>query len=166
VNSLDRAAKLDRVLRPKLLPLTALVLVLTACGRTATPTPEQEVRDVIAQGEHAAEQRDFSALMKLVSPQYSDDAGRDAETLEQYVRGYLMIHPSIRLLTRIDSIDFPYKNMARVNVTVGSLARESSDSNESGKSSAFDLAADLQQLEIELVREGEQWRVRRASRVE
>jgi hypothetical protein len=115
---------------------------------------------VIAQGEHAAEQRDFSALMKLVSPQYSDDAGRDAETLEQYVRGYLMIHPSIRLLTRIDSIDFPYKDMARVNVTVGSLARESSESN------SFDLAADLQQLEIELVREGEQWRVRRASRVE
>ena len=118
---------------------------------------------MIAQGEHAAEQRDFSALMKLVSPQYSDDAGRDAETLEQYVRGYLMIHPSIRLLTRIDSIDFPYKDMARVNVTVGSLARESSESNESN---SFDLAADLQQLEIELVREGEQWRVRRASRVE
>jgi hypothetical protein len=148
------------VLRPKLFPLTALAIVLTACGRTATPTPEQEVRDVIAQGEHAAEQRDFSALMKLVSPQYSDDAGRDAETLEQYVRGYLMIHPSIRLLTRIDSIDFPYKDMARVNVTVGSLARESNESN------SFDLAADLQQLEIELVREGEQWRVRRASRVE
>jgi len=158
MNSGGRAAKLDRVPRTTRYSLAVLALCLAACGPKTTP--EQEVRDVIAQGEHAAEQRDFGSLMKLVSAKYSDDAGRDADTLEQYVRAYLMIHPSIHLLTRVDSIDFPYKDMARVHVTVGSLATEA------GESSSFDHAADVQELEIELVREDEQWRVRRASRAE
>jgi len=136
--------------------LLACVLSLAACSKT--PTPEQRVRDVVAAGEHAAEQRDSSALMRLVSAQYSDDEDRDVETLETDVRGYLLIHPSIHLLTRIESIDFPYRDMARVRVTVGSLA------SEDGDSTSFDLAADVQELDLELVREGEHWRVRRASR--
>ena len=113
---------------------------------------------MIAQGEHAAEQRDAGALMRLVSAQYSDDDGRDAETLEKYVRGYLLLHPSVHLLTRIESIDFPYRDMARVHVTVGSLATEA------GESASFDLAADVQELDIEVVNEDGHWRVRRAAR--
>jgi hypothetical protein len=143
------------VARPKhLLLLMSCALWLAACG--GTPTPEQQVREVIAKGKRAAEERDFGALMRLVSRQYSDDEGRDVETLEKYVRGYLLIHPSIHLLTRIDSIDFPYSDMARVHVTVGSLA--------TGAGESLDLAADVQGLDIELVREDGSWRVRRASR--
>jgi len=98
--------------------------------------------------------------MDLVSVDYADPDGRDATELAQYVRGYLLIHPTIHLLTRINSIDFPYRDLARVQVTVGSLARES------GGETSFDLAADVHEFEIELVREDDHWRVRRASRAD
>ena len=133
------------------------VLQLCACSQPASP--EQQVRDVIAAGEQAAEKRDLGGLMELVSARYGDESGRDAESLEQYVRGYLMLHPSIHLLTRVEAIDFPYEDMARVRVTVGSLGHGAAEG------ASFDVAAEVEQLEIELVREGEDWRVRRATRL-
>jgi hypothetical protein len=138
--------------------LLVLLVALAHTGCAPDQSPEQQVRDVIAAGESAAERREVGELMDLVSAQYADEEGRDAATLEQYVRGYLLIHPSIHLLTRIESIDFPYADMARVRVTVGSLAREAPDP------ASLDLAADVEELDIELVREDDTWRVRRASR--
>jgi hypothetical protein len=131
--------------------------LLAGCGRE--PSPEQQVRDTIAAGEMAAEQRDAGALIDLISERYSDDQGRDTEMLAQYVRGYLLSHPSLHLVTRIESIEFPYRDFAKVRVTVGSLAREDAGAT-------LDLAADVDQLEIELTREGDDWRVTRASRAE
>ena len=136
--------------------IALLSLLLAACG--PTQTPEAQVRSVIAAGEAAAEARDLSALMELVATDFRDDQVGGREELQQYLRGYLVMHQSIHLLTRIESIDFPYSDMARVHVTVGSLA------SETGDSTSFDLAADVQELDLQLVREGEHWRVRRASR--
>jgi hypothetical protein len=144
--------------RPVAILIVCLFLLqLGGCSQPASP--EQQVRDVITAGEQAAEERDLGALMDLVSAQYGDESGRDAESLEQYVRGYLMLHPSIHLLTRVEEIDFPYADLARVRVTVGSLGHGAAEG------ASFDVAADIEELEIELVREGEDWRVRRASRL-
>ena len=134
-----------------------LLLALAGCGRK--PSPEQEVRDTIAAGEKAAEDRDAGALIDLISERYSDDKDRDAELLAQYVRGYLLTHPSIHLATRIESIEFPYRDFAKVRVTVGSLGREDAGAT-------LDLAMDVDELEIELTREGGEWRVTRASRAD
>jgi len=130
------------------------MLLLAACGRESSP--EHQVRDTIAAGERAAEERDAGALIDLVSARYSDDEGRDAELMAQYVRAYLLTHPSIHLVTRIESVEFPYRDLARVRVTIGSLARENA-------ATSLDLAADVDELEIELTREGDDWRVTRAS---
>ena len=131
------------------------MLLLAACGRE--PSPEQQVRDTIAAGEQAAEDRDAGALIDLISERYSDDQGRDAALLSQYVRGYLLTHPSIHLVTRIESVEFPYRDLARLRVTIGSLAREDTGAS-------VDLAADVDEIDIELTREGDDWRVTRASR--
>jgi len=139
-----------------LLALSSL-LVLAGCG--GEPSPEQEVRDTIAAGEQAAEDRDAGALIDLISEHYSDAEGRDAELLSQYLRGYLITHPSIHLVTRIESIEFPYRDFAKVQVTVGSLAREDAGAT-------LDRAADVDELEIELTKEGDDWRVTRASRAD
>jgi hypothetical protein len=136
-------------------PLLLLLLLITACGRESSP--EQQVRATIAAGERAAEERDAGALLDLVSERYSDDQGRDAELLAKYVRGYLLTHPSIHLVTRVESVEFPYRDLARVRVTIGSLARE-------GAADTLDLGADVDEVEIELTREGDDWRVTRASR--
>jgi hypothetical protein len=143
--------------RPAATLIVCLSVLLCACSQPASP--EQQVRDLIAAGEQAAEKRDLGALMELVSAEYGDESGRDAESLGQYVRGYLMLHPSIHLLTRVEEIDFPYADMARVRVTVGSLGHGAAEG------ASFDVAAEVEQLEIELVHEGGDWRVRRATRL-
>ena len=113
------------------------------------------MRAVIERGEAAAEARDVSGLMALVAVDYQDDSGRDRSELRQYVHGYFIANQSIRLLTRVDRIEFPYRDMARVDVTLGSLGREATDDS-------FDLAADVQQLSIELQLDDGEWKVTRA----
>ena len=130
------------------------MLLTWACG--GAQSPESQVRAVIETGEAAAEARDLPALMDLVSPDYQDDSGRDSRELRNYVHGYLIANQSIRLLTRIDSIEFPYRDMARVDLTVGSLGREAPED------SSFDLAAE--QLSIELQLDDGEWKVTRAQR--
>ncbi len=74
------------------------------------------------------------------------------------MHGYLIANQSIRLLTRVDSIEFPYRDMARVELTLASLGREASED------SSFDLAADVERLSIELTLDDGEWRVTRARR--
>jgi hypothetical protein len=111
---------------------------------------------VIAHGEEAAEARNLSGLMDLVSPAYQDAQGGNREDLKQYLRGYLVTHQSIHLLTRVDSVAFPYSDMARVSLTLGTMGREAAGA------SAFDLAADVYDVELELQLTDGSWRVTRA----
>ena len=134
---------------------TLLALLVSACGPSGTP--ESRVRAVVAQGEEAAEARDLSALVDLVSPGFQDGRGGNRDDLKQYLRGYFVTHQSIHLLVRVDSVEFPYSDMARVSLTLGTLGRESAGA------SAFDLAADVHDVELELQLEDGEWRVTRAS---
>jgi len=128
---------------------------VVACG--PGETPDTQVRAVIARGEEAAEARDLSALIDLVSPAFQDGRGGNRDELKQYLRGYLVTHQSIHLLTRVDSVEFPYSDMAKVSLTLGTLGRETAGA------SAFDLAADVHDVELELQFEDGKWRVTRAS---
>ena len=133
----------------------ALLLSTTGCGERGNP--ESQVRAVIAEAERAAEARDLAGLMALVSPGFQDGQGGDREELKRSLRGYLVMHPSVHLLTRVESLKFPYEDYARVRLTVGTLGRESS------AATAFDLAADVHDVALELRLEGDDWRVVRAA---
>ncbi len=132
----------------------ALLLASSGCGERATS--ESQVRAVVAEGERAAEARDLAGLMALVSPEFQDGRGGDREELKRYLRGYLVMHQSVHLLIRIESVEFPYEDYARMRLTVGTLGRESAAAN------AFDLAADAHDVALELKLEGDDWRVVRA----
>lgn len=137
---------------PLLAALLALVLA-TACAPRSSP--EQQVRAAIAAAEAAAEARDLSDVMALVSEEYADDAGRDREQVRNFMRGWLVLNQSVNLLTRIESLEFPAERLARVRVRVGMLGRR-------GAAEDWSLAAELHEIEAELVLEGGEWRVRRA----
>jgi hypothetical protein len=133
--------------------VASAVLAATTAGCDGTVDPEARVRAVVAAGETAAEARDLGELMALVSRDFRDGQGQGREELRQYLRGYLVTHPSVHVLTRIESVEFPYRDLARVRLTVGLLGRESADAAE------FDLAADVQDVVLELRLEGDEWRV-------
>ena len=132
----------------------ALLLSTTGCGERGNP--ESQVRAVIAEAERAAEARDLAGLMALVSPGFQDGQGGDREELKRSLRGYLVMHPSVHLLTRVESLKFPYEDYARVRLTVGALGRESE------AETTFDVAADVHVVALELRLEGDDWRVVRA----
>ena len=130
----------------------AASVALSACSeRTA---PEQQVRAVIAAAEQAAERRDHSALMALVSPGFEGTHGEDAREVSRLLRGYLVAHPSIDVATRVEEIDFPYEDMARVHLTVGTLG---------SSTGTVEVSADARAVELELQRADGAWRVTRAA---
>jgi hypothetical protein len=135
--------------------LAAVALTLGGCGDEGTP--ETRVKAVIAAGEAAAEARELAGILDLVSDDFRDDRGGGREELKQYLRGYLVTHTSVHLLTRIGSIEFPYRDYARVQLTVGTLGREAA------AATGFDVAGDVYDVALELQLEGDEWKVTRAA---
>lgn len=127
---------------------------LGACG--GDDSPEAQVRAVIAEAQRAAEDRDASALFDLIAPGYHDGRGNGAEEIRRYVRGYLIAHQSIHMLTRVEEVELPASDLARVRATVGMLGRETESQ------SSWDLAAEVYEFDITLAREDGKWRVTRA----
>ena len=131
----------------------AALAFVASCANDATP--EQQVRDVITRAEQAAEARDVSDLAALVSDDYSGERGFDKRELTNYVRGYLLLHPSVNLMVRIHDVEFPAERLARAEVTVGMLG---------SRGESEELAADLQTFDLQLLNEDGTWRLIRADR--
>jgi hypothetical protein len=76
-------------------------------------------------------------------------------------------HPGLRLATRIESVRFPYDDMAQVRLTLGAMSGGAVDEVTPQKGAAetepVDLAANLHGIELELQREGDAWKVTRAA---
>jgi len=107
--------------------------------------------------ETAAEERDASALRALIADDYGDTSGRDAAEVRNLLHAWLVAHPSLSLITRIDAIEIEGTELARVQVTVGVIGREAN------AESNWDVAAEVRRLDIRLAREGGgDWRVIRA----
>ena len=128
----------------------ALALLLTACSDSASP--EQQVRAVIDAMETAAEARDVGDLTEHLSANYRDAQGQDREQAARYARGYFIANQSVHLLTRIESLEFPAADEARVRLQVGMAGR-------GGEAGAGGLSADLHDFDLVLVREGGEWKV-------
>ncbi len=133
-----------------------LASVFAAAGCAERQTPEQQVRAVIDRAEAAAEERDLSGILEHVSAGFQDGQGGGREELKQSVAAYLLTHPAVHLVTRVESVEFPYRDLARVVLTVGSLARDGTDE------SSLDFAADVKEVALELRLEGDAWKVTRA----
>jgi SnoaL-like domain len=133
-----------------------LLLACAACGSAGTP--EDQVRALVAEAESLAEARDAGELRSLVADDYADASGRDASEIRNLLHAWLVAHPSVNLLTSIDSIELEGTELARVQVTVGMLGREAKGDSD------WDLAADVERLDIRLARDGGDWRVISAGR--
>jgi hypothetical protein len=126
--------------------------LLSGCARDEGP--EARLRAVVAEAEAAGEARSPRAVLRLLAPDFRAGDGADAATLERYLRGWFLAHPSVHLLTRIERVELLAEDLAEMDVTVAMLGSEADAS--------FDLAADVYLVELTLAREGDDWRVTRA----
>jgi hypothetical protein len=131
---------------------TLALLMFDGCARPATP--EQQVRAVLDAAQRGAEERDVSAVLQLVSEQYADERSVDKDALRNLVRGYFLVNQTIHLLLRVDELTFPADGLAKARVTTAMLGRQA------GKD--WSLAADVYEFDLELRREGSNWRLTRA----
>jgi hypothetical protein len=127
-----------------------VLILLAGCGDDASP--EQQVRAVIESMERAAEARDAGDLMEHISATYRDAQGQDRSEASRYARGFFLANQSIHLLTRIESLEFPSPDEARVKVQVGMAGR-------GGEPGAATLSADLYDFDVALVLEDGEWKV-------
>ena len=127
-------------------------VLLSGCGREEGP--EQQLRAVVAEAEAAGEARSPRAVLKLLAPDFRAGDGADTATLERYLRGWFLAHPSVHLLTRVERLELLADDLAEMDVTVAMLGSEADAS--------FDLAADVYLVELTLAREGDEWLVTRA----
>jgi hypothetical protein len=129
-------------------------LLLAACG--AKDSPETQVRKVIEAMETAAEARKAGDVVEFVSERYQDSYGQAKADAMRYLVGYFLANQSVHLLTRIESLEFPIPEEARVKVSVGMLGREAEAAGD------WSLAADLYQFDVTLQLEGGDWKVTNA----
>ena len=133
---------------PNASPILLATIFLAACG--ATTSDEQQVRALIDEVETAAEARDTSDVLEHVSETYADSGGLDKTQLQDFLRGYFLVHPRLELVVNIESLEFPVDGLAQAVVSVTTV--ELTD-------------PDLQRLKVEFRRSGGAWQVARADRV-
>ncbi len=133
--------------------LAALLLaVATGCG-SAAPTPEEEVRSVLAALETAAEAGDASGFAELVSATYQDPEGHDRERLKSFVAFHVLRSGRGRqLIVRVRDVSFPEPARAAVTLAVG-LAGAGSQGRPGG------LGTRVYAVDMDLTREEDAWRV-------
>ncbi|HCK81612.1 MAG TPA: nuclear transport factor 2 family protein [Candidatus Competibacter sp.] len=134
----------------------ALVLLLGACSRP--PSPETEIRALVAAAVAAAEERNVRDLRALIAEDYVDRRGLDRKAVENLIRLHVLRQQSIHLFTRMRRIEFPESERALASVAVAMAGKPVQDAG-----ALVGLNADLYRFELELVRSGHNgWRVRRA----
>ena len=129
----------------------ALVALVLLAGCSDDTSAEQQVHTVIDSMELAAEARDVGDLMEHLSAAFRSADGQDRAETSRYVRGYFVANQSIHLLTRIESLEFPAPDEARLKLQVGMAGGDGQG--------AVNLNADLYDFDVVLVREDGEWKV-------
>ena len=130
-----------------------LIVGLTACGGEPV-TPEERVRAWLQTAESAAEKTQITVLQDMISARYKDRKERNRRAMVQLLALYFRRHHAIHVLTRIERIDFPKQDLAKI-VLYAAMAASPID----GAQSLTNIKADLYRFELHLTKEGDAWKL-------
>ena len=95
----------------------AAITLLTLVHCAAEPDdPEARVRALIDQVVEASRAKDLAALKDTVSEGYADPAGRTREDIHNLMRVHHLRAGTVYVLARIEELEFPEPQRARVQV--------------------------------------------------
>ncbi len=132
-----------------------LIVAVAACciSCSSGSDEEAELRLLIDSAETAAEERQTGYFRSLLSESYADNRGNDYERMIDILRGYFLMHPSLEIVTRIDTIELLGADAAEISLLAGVVGQRAGGSLLGG------VDGRLYDLDIELVRDGSNWQV-------
>jgi hypothetical protein len=122
-------------------------MALLACGGPVTG-PEESLRQWVEQGQHAADEKDRSTIVDMISPAYIDGRGNSREDIEKILLAYFFRMNDIALMTRIEELSVIGETAAELVLTVGMAATHDG---------TLGFSADAYRFEMELERDGDDW---------
>jgi hypothetical protein len=133
-------------------------LTCAACSRP-TPTPEDEIRQLVAVLEDAVREKDITTIKAHISERYRDEEQRDKQALKAVLAYYFLQHRSIHLLTRMESLRFPRPGTAEITVFAAMAGTQIPDASWLPR-----IQADVYRFDAAWEKEtGGVWRLREAS---
>jgi hypothetical protein len=132
----------------------ALLIALTSGCSEPAKSPEDEIREFIAAGVAAAEDRDAGTLKDMVTRDYRDRRGYDREQIGKLLRLYFFRHKNIHLFYKIREINLIGREEARVTLHAA-MAGQAITS----PSLLSSLRARIYRFELDIVKD-DVWRVR------
>ena len=123
------------------------IMTLSACGGPELG-PEEQLRAWVSRGEEAAETKQRSELIDMISPAYADTRGSDRGDIENILRAYFFRQNSISLLTKIEEIRVHGGSAAEIELTVGMAGQNDS---------VLGFSADAYRFQLELEQDGDDW---------
>lgn len=137
----------------KMLFTAAALAAATVAGCGGAGDPEADIRALLAGAAQAAEARDAGFFSALVGIGYRDAQGHDRDELLRTLRGYFIANQRIEIVSRVDEVKLEGSDAARVVLHAGMLGQRS------GAAALAGVDADLYRFELELVNDGEDWRI-------
>jgi hypothetical protein len=133
-------------------PIVLALLLGLSCS---TPSPEEQVRELIERAEVAARDRDVGELSEMLSERYRDAAGNGKREALAILRYQFLQHQSLHLLQRTRSIQSTEPGIVEAVVLVAAADVE------------FRSVSELESISAELLRfdlvfaeeDGGDWRV-------
>jgi hypothetical protein len=142
----------------RLLALHCALLAGLACTG-AVPDPEAEIEALLDELERASRERDIAALKDRVSERYADPEGRGKAELDALIGAHYLRGGTVYLLLHLRSLEtVADDSSARASVLAG-MARVPLEDWSRLRATRGDAYV----FELELAREGGDWRVTRAS---
>ena len=129
--------------------VTAVMMLLAACGDSRSE-PEEEIREWVAAGVEAAENKERRSLIGLVSGSYADARGHDRNDIENLLRVYFLRQHKIGLLTKIEEITIYGDTAARLIMTVGMAGTNDG---------VMGFSADAYRFDMELEKDNGEWQL-------
>lgn len=135
--------------------ITGLLSVwLVACGGTADG-PEEAIRTWVAEGQLAAEAKDRRALVKMISPSYTDARGNSRDDIEDMFRFYFLRQNTVALITRIEELNVHADSAADLVLAVGMAG--TNDGTFGFSADAYRFAMEFEQIDDKWLLTSARW---------
>ena len=134
-----------------------MLLLLTSCSQTKEDSPEQQIRQVLANIEQGIEDRSLSAVMDNIDDNYNDHQGRTKKDLKRYLQLQILRNQNITIFSKIRSLEVN-QQLASIELSAASAARGVDLNIETNR-----LKADSHRASIVLTETNDGWKVTSSS---